>query len=155
MNQLAAAAAEAEKIRMKERLLDPNTTTAHWAERKLVRQGTPPIGSRRRRAAIRTSQNLPFEQLPYQCFQEARAVLAEDRQEKIAAIRKEVAKIRRLEETPADKVVGGERVKIMRLISLRKQLERYKILADINDPIVKRRFEDGLGKQALFAFVLI
>ncbi|KAK7751696.1 mitochondrial 54S ribosomal protein YmL35 [Diatrype stigma] len=142
---LSAAAAETEKIRMKERLLDRNTTTAHWAERKLVRLGTPPIGSRRRRAAIRTSQDLPFEQLPYQCFQEARAILAEDRQEKIAAIRKEVAKIRRLEETPADQVGGGERVKIMRLVSLRKQLERYKILADINDPIVKRRFEDGIG----------
>ncbi|RYP00960.1 hypothetical protein DL765_010886 [Monosporascus sp. GIB2] len=133
------------KVRMKGRLMDRNTTTAPWAERKLVRMGTPPVGSRRRRAAIRTSQNLPFEQLPYQCFQEARRILQEDRQEKVHAIAKELAKIKRLEETPADQVVGGERMKNMRLASLRKQGEEYKILADINDPVVKRRFEDGLG----------
>lgn len=137
---------------MKERLLDPNTTTAHWAERKLVRMGTPPIGSRRRRAAIRSSQNLPFDQLPYQCFQEARKVLQEDRQEKIAAIQKEAVKIKRLEETPVEQVVGGERRKNMRLASLRAQLQKYKILADINDPVVKRRFEDGLGKPAAAVF---
>ncbi|KAI0840049.1 PEBP-like protein [Hypoxylon sp. FL0890] len=133
------------KVRMKERLLDRETTTAHWAERKLVRMGTPPIGSRRRRAAIRTSENVPFEQLPYQCFQEARKILQEDRQEKIEAIAKELAKIKRLEETPADQVPGGERKKNLRLASLRKYVEELKILADVNDPIVKRKFEDGLG----------
>ncbi|KAI0381818.1 hypothetical protein F5Y04DRAFT_60573 [Hypomontagnella monticulosa] len=140
-----AKQAEAPKFRMKERLMDRETTTAHWAERKLVRMGTPPIGSRRRRAAIRTSENVPFEQLPYQCFQEARKILQEDRQEKIRAIAKEVAKIKRLEETPADQVPGGERKKNLRLASLRKYLKELKILADVNDPIVKRRFEDGLG----------
>ncbi|KAI8625186.1 ribosomal protein YmL35 [Xylariaceae sp. FL1651] len=145
IGQLEAAAAETAKLRMKERLLDPNTTTAHWAERKLVRLGTPPVGSRRRRAALRTSQNVPFEQLPYQCFQEARRILQEDRQEKLQAIAKELAKIKRLQDTPADQVPGGERKKNLRLASLRKYVEELKILADINDPIVKRRFEDGLG----------
>ncbi|KAI1350245.1 ribosomal protein YmL35 [Xylaria sp. FL0043] len=147
MNQLDAAAADAEsnKVRMKERLLDPNTTTAHWAERKLMRTGTPPIGSRRRRAAIRSSQNVPFEMLPYQCFQEARKVLQEDRQEKLQALAKELAKIKRLEDTPADQVPGGQRKKDLRLKSLRKFVEELKILVDINDPVVKRRFEDGLG----------
>ncbi|KAK6951913.1 hypothetical protein Daesc_006438 [Daldinia eschscholtzii] len=140
-----ANAAEPGKVRMKERLMDRETTTAHWAERKLVRMGTPPVGSRRRRAAIRTSENVPFEQLPYQCFQEARKVLQEDRQEKIQAIAKELAKIKRLEETPADQVPGGEHKKNLRLASLRKWVEQLKILADVNDPIVKRRFEDGLG----------
>lgn len=132
-------------MRMKLRLLDRETTTAHWAERKLVRMGTPPVGSRRRRAAIRTSENVPFEQLPYQCFQEARKILQEDRQEKIQAIAKELTKIKRLEATPADQVPGGERKKNLRLASLRKYLEELKILADINDPMVKRKFEDGLG----------
>ena len=127
--------------------MDRTTTTAHWAERRLVRMGTPPIGSRRRRAALRTSQNLPFEKLPYQCFQEARRILQEDRAEKLEAIQREMSKIRRLEDTPADKIQGGEARKQMRLTSLRKQLHEYKILADINDPIVKRRFEDGLGKR--------
>ncbi|OTB07792.1 hypothetical protein M426DRAFT_317690 [Hypoxylon sp. CI-4A] len=146
-DQLEAAgkAQEVEKIRMKERLLDRATTTAHWAERKLVRMGTPPIGSRRRRAAIRTSENVPFEQLPYQAFQEARRVLQEDRSEKIQAIAKELAKIRRLEDTPADQVPGGERKKTLRLASLRQHVEDLKILADVNDPVVKRKFEDGLG----------
>ncbi|OTA94855.1 hypothetical protein M434DRAFT_394372 [Hypoxylon sp. CO27-5] len=143
--EAAAKEEEARKVRMKERLLDRETTTAHWAERKLVRMGTPPIGSRRRRAAIRTSENVPFEQLPYQCFQEARKILQEDRQEKIQAIAKELAKIKRLEETPADQVPGGERKKNLRLASLRKYVEELKILADVNDPVVKRRFEDGLG----------
>lgn len=126
--------------------MDPNTTTAHWAERKLMRTGTPPIGSRRRRAAIRTSEDVPFEQLPYQCFQDARKILQEDRQEKLRALAKELAKIKRLEDTPADQVPGGQRKKDMRLTSLRKYIEELKILVDINDPMVKRRFEDGLGE---------
>lgn len=125
--------------------MDRETTTAHWAERKLVRMGTPPVGSRRRRAAIRTSENVPFELLPYQCFQEARKILQEDRQEKIQAIAKELAKIKRLEETPADQVPGGEYRKNKRLASLKKWVEQLKILADVNDPVVKRKFEDGLG----------
>ncbi|KAI0967411.1 ribosomal protein YmL35 [Xylaria arbuscula] len=149
LSQLDAAAAATEsaaaKLRMKDRLMDPNTTTAHWAERKLMRAGTPPVGSRRRRAALRSSQNVPFEQLPYQCFQEARRILQEDRQEKLDALAKELAKVKRLEDTPADQVPGGQRKKDLRLTSLRKYLEELKILVDINDPVVKRRFEDGLG----------
>ncbi|KAI1655678.1 hypothetical protein F4813DRAFT_366859 [Daldinia decipiens] len=147
----SANGAEPEKLRMRERLMDRETTTAHWAERKLVRMGTPPVGSRRRRAAIRTSENVPFEQLPYQCFQEARKILQEDRQEKIRAIAKELAKIKRLEETPADQVPGGEYRKNMRLAGLKKWVEQLKILADVNDPVVKRKFEDGLGKFFLFS----
>ncbi|KAI0150308.1 ribosomal protein YmL35 [Xylariaceae sp. FL1272] len=142
MDQLEAASVQQ---RMAERLLDPNTTTAHWAERKLMRMGSAPVGSRRRRAAVRTSENVPFDQLPYQCFQEARKILQQDRNEKIAAIAKELAKIKRLEGTPADQVPGGQRKKDLRLKSLRKYVEELKILADINDPMVKRKFEDGLG----------
>ncbi|KAI0517639.1 ribosomal protein YmL35 [Xylaria bambusicola] len=141
----AATASEAAKLRMRERLMDPNTTTAHWAERKLMRAGTPPVGSRRRRAALRSSENVPFEQLPYQCFQEARKILQEDRSEKLEALAKELAKIKRLQETPADQVPGGQHKKDVRLKSLRKYVEELKILVDINDPIVKRRFEDGFG----------
>lgn len=153
IDQLEAAAnareAEAKKYRMKERLMDRETTTMPWAERKLISLGTPPVGSRRRRAALRTSENVPFEQLPYQCFQAARQILQEDRQEKVRAIAKELVKIRRLEDTPADQVPGGERKKNLRLASLRKYLEELKILADVNDPVVKRKFEDGVGKFRL------
>lgn len=125
--------------------LDPNTAVAPWAEKDLWKAGTPPVGSRRRRYAIRTSQNLPFEQLPYQAFQEARKILAADREEKLAAIVAESAKIKRLEAMDPKDVRGGERMRQMKLSSLRKHVEKLKILADINDPAVKRRFEDGLG----------
>ncbi|KAL1872309.1 hypothetical protein VTK73DRAFT_1619 [Phialemonium thermophilum] len=128
-----------------QRKLDPNTTTLRWAERRLIKAGTPPIGSRRRRVAIRTSQNIPFEQLPYQCFQEARKILNEDRQEKLAKIVEQNEKIQRLEETDASAFRGGEAFKQRRLESMRRYVEQLKILADINDPLVKRRFEDGLG----------
>ncbi|KAI1849434.1 hypothetical protein JX265_008588 [Neoarthrinium moseri] len=125
--------------------VDRDTVTAYWAERRLIKQGTPPVGSRRRRAAIKTSENIPFEQLPYQAFQEARKILQEDRQEKLRALQSTLASIKKLEETPADQLPGGERKKNMRLTSLRAHVEELKILADINDPIVKRKFEDGLG----------
>lgn len=126
--------------------LDPNTAVAPWAEKDLWKAGTPPVGSRRRRYAIRTSGNIPFEQLPYQAFQEARKILAADREEKIAAIKAETEKIRRITETDASVYKGGEKKKAMRLESLRRHVEELKILADINDPNVKRRFEDGLGE---------
>ncbi|ETS79908.1 hypothetical protein PFICI_07437 [Pestalotiopsis fici W106-1] len=122
-----------------------DTVTSYWGERKLVKQGLPPIGSRRRRAAIKTSPNIPFELLPYQCFQEARKILQEDRQEKLEALQSTLASMKRLEETPADKLPGGETKKNRRLASLRDYVEELKVLVDINDPIVKRKFEDGLG----------
>lgn len=125
---------------------DPETVTNPWYEMKLVHKGTPPIGSRRRRAAIKTSENLPFEQLPYQAFQEARKVLQDDRNEKIVAIATELAKIKRLQETPGDQLPGGEKKKNTRIASLKRHVEQLKILADVNDPIVKKRFEDGLGE---------
>ncbi|ERS99306.1 mitochondrial large ribosomal subunit [Sporothrix schenckii 1099-18] len=148
---------------------DPNLTTLPWAERELMRRGTPPVGSRRRRAALQTTTALnrakagndtlagqdggpvPFELMPYQCFQEARKVLRADREEKLRQIAAETAKIRKLEEVLAagdpSKVTsrGGTAYLQKRLGSLRRHLEHLKVLADINDPLVKRRFEDGLG----------
>jgi large subunit ribosomal protein L35 len=83
--------------------------------------------------------------MPYQAFQEARKILAQDREEKVAKIVAEAAKIRRLEATDASAFRGGETYKQRRLESMREYVERLKILADINDPLVKRRFEDGQG----------
>ena len=65
---------------------DPSLVTSPRLERRLLRQGTTPIGSRRRRAALQNSDNIPFEQLPYQCFQEARKILLADREEKLKEI---------------------------------------------------------------------
>lgn len=111
-----------------------------------MKQGKEPIGSRRRRAAVRQSPNIPFEQLPYHCFQEARKVLAEDRAEKLEELKETSVEIAKLEQRPATVYRAGEQFKQKRLESLRSHLEDLKIQADINDPAVKRKFEDGLGK---------
>ncbi|CAK7564772.1 MAG: mitochondrial 54S ribosomal protein YmL35 [Sporothrix epigloea] len=153
---------------------DPNTVTVPWAEKELMRRGTPPVGSRRRRAALqmatainraiagndalvdRDGGPVPFELMPYQCFQEARKVLQADREDKLRQIAAETAKVRKLEEVLAGAAVdqnaitsrGGTAFLTKRLASLRQHVERLKILADINDPLVKRRFEDGLGDMS-------
>ena len=125
--------------------LDPNTVSTRREERTLFRtQGLLPVGSRRRRAALQSSDNVPFEQMPYQCFQEARKVLQEDREEKlgqIAEMRKRIAHWQNV--SAAD--CGGESAKKGKLIRMHKRLEELKILADINDPMIKKRFEDGEG----------
>ncbi|KIW00276.1 uncharacterized protein PV09_08166 [Verruconis gallopava] len=126
--------------------LDPNTVATVSEENRLIKhRGQYPIGSRRRRAVLSSIKNaIPFEQLPYQCFQEARKVIAADREEKLQAIEKMRAKIAHLEARDPEQA-GGESHKNHRLNSMRKHLEYLKIQADINDPLVKKRFEDGMG----------
>lgn len=110
-----------------------------------MKTGASPIGSRRRRLAIRTTTDIPFEQLPYQAFQEARKILAADREEKIAKIKIESEKLAKLRATDASEIKGGQQAKDAKILGLSRLVERLKILADINDPVVKKRFEDGLG----------
>ncbi|KIV87340.1 hypothetical protein PV11_02892 [Exophiala sideris] len=124
---------------------DPATVFVPRLERKLSRAGKPPIGSRRRRAALAQSPGIAFDQLPYQCFQEARKILIEDRAEKLKKIETERARIARLQDVEPSTFPGGEVYKQRRLRSMQAELEQLKILADINDPNVKRRFEDGKG----------
>ena len=105
----------------------------------------PVIGSRRRRLAIASSPNIPFSLLPYQCFQEARKIIAGDRLEKIQKIEQERRRI--AEVTAADaSTMGGEAIKNGRLKKMEDHLEKLKVLADVNDPLVKKRFEDDGGK---------
>ena len=124
--------------------MDPATVFTVKAERKLLRlHNKTPVGSRRRRAATLSSSKIPFEQLPYQCFQEARKILASDRDDKIHQIENQRARIARLKAqqvSPQD-----ERQKETRIVSMQRHLEELKILADVNDPTVKRIFEDGHG----------
>ncbi len=130
------------------RLLDPNTVATPRLERRLHRETRQqPIGSRRRRAALQSTANIPFEQLPYQCFQEARSLLLADRVNKLSQIEEERRRIAKIQATSAEHF-GGEYVKKGRLVRMQKYLEELKILADINDPVIKKRFEDGEG-QAL------
>ncbi|KAL9051340.1 MAG: hypothetical protein Q9162_006095 [Coniocarpon cinnabarinum] len=124
---------------------DPNTAHDRRLERVLMRQGRPPIGSRRRRAALSSSDNIPFEQLPYQCFQEARQILQEDRAEKLADITKMRARIERVKLQEVGRSRNAILFKERRLLSMMQRLEKLKILADINDPLVKKQFEDGEG----------
>ncbi|CAN9365651.1 unnamed protein product [Alternaria alternata] len=94
----------------------------------------------------RRPMRFPFEQLPYQCFQEARKVLLEDRQEKIKEIETQQLRIKNLEaQDPSTS--GGPAAKEHRLRSMKQHLQDLIILADINDPVVKRKFEDGLGNM--------
>lgn len=109
-----------------------------------MQSGATPVGSRRRRAALKISQNIPFEQLPYQCFQEARKILQVDRQTKLRQIEVQRARIERLAAQPVS-APGATTMKETRLASMRRHLEQLKILADINDPLVKKRYEDGDG----------
>lgn len=128
------------------RNLDPELVVSPRLERRLMRAGKHPVGSRRRRAALSSTSDIPFEQLPYQCFQEARKILLEDRAEKLQAIETERGRIERL--LAADPAhVGGEKVKQDRLQGMMRYLEKLKIYADINDPIVKKKFEDGNGRS--------
>ncbi|KAB8257924.1 phosphatidylethanolamine-binding protein [Aspergillus pseudonomiae] len=126
---------------------DPALVSSPRLERRLLRQGVSPIGSRRRRAALQSSPNVPFDQLPYQCFQEARQVLLADREEKLKDIVSMREKIARLQAVPTEEA-GGEQVKKSRLVAMELHLERLKILADINDPLVKKKFEDGQGDMS-------
>ncbi|KAL2019995.1 hypothetical protein VTK56DRAFT_8995 [Thermocarpiscus australiensis] len=125
--------------------ISSTSTIKQGTEEQLAQFLSPQLGSRRRRAALATTGNIPFEQMPYQCFQEARKILAQDREEKVAKIIAETEKIKRLEATDPSTFRGGEPYKQKRLASMRAYIEKLKILADINDPLVKRRFEDGKG----------
>lgn len=133
---------------------NPEVVSSRRGEKALMAHGILPIGSRRRRAAIQSSPNIPFEQLPYQCFQEARAVLQADREQKLKEIATERARIDKLAAQDASTVPGGELQKKNRLESMRKYLERLKLLADINDPLIKKRFEDGEGMSPLHILIL-
>jgi large subunit ribosomal protein L35 len=125
--------------------IDPLTVVSPAQEKVLASQGVKPVGSRRRRAALKSSDNIPFEQLPYQAFQEARKILQADREEKLRQIEKERARIAKLGAQDASRFEGGEVQKQRKLLSMQNYLERLKILADINDPLIKKRFEDGEG----------
>lgn len=144
------AAAQPEQSQPFYKSPDPELVSSPRLERRLMRQGTTPIGSRRRRAALQSSNNIPFEQLPYQCFQEARKVLLADRAEKLEQIEMMRQRIARVEgQSPEE--AGGEQSKKSRLRAMQLHLERLKIHADINDPMVKRKFEDGQGILATLA----
>ncbi|KAF3401419.1 hypothetical protein DPV78_005476 [Talaromyces pinophilus] len=127
---------------------DPALVSSPRLERKLMKSGVSPIGSRRRRAALQGSENIPFELLPYQCFQEARKVLQSDREDKLKDIAKEQARIDRLRAL-SDEQAGGANVKRSKLGAMERHLENLKVWADINDPMVKRKFEDGEGDMNL------
>lgn len=142
----AATTKEVPEYMQKWGQLDPEMVENKKQERRLIRrEGIQPVGSRRRRAALRMSsvrktEEIPFEQLPYQCFQEARKILQEDRQQKLKAIKTEQARIQAVSASNA-----SEQSKRDRIASMKDHLGDLIIEADINDPIVKRKFEDGQG----------
>jgi len=100
---------------------------------------------------LKQTQNIPFEQLPFQCFQEARKVLQEDRKQKLQEIQTQRERIQKLSEktvAPEEEARKEHQIKTMR-----QRLEYSKILADINDPMVKKNFEDKQGMSLCFPSV--
>ena len=83
--------------------------------------------------------------MPYQCFQEARKILQADRESKLAQIAEMRKRIAHWQNVPAEDQ-GGEYAKKGRLVRMQKHLQELKVLADVNDPVIKKRFEDGQGK---------
>lgn len=142
----AAATHEVPEYMQKWGKLDPELVENKKQERRLLRRdGVQPVGSRRRRAALRLSavrqtKEIPFEQLPYQCFQEARKFLQEDRQEKLKEIKTQQQRIQATEASNTSEQSKRDRIARMKL-----HLNDLIIAADINDPVVKRKFEDGQG----------
>jgi large subunit ribosomal protein L35 len=142
----SATATEVPEYMQKWGKLDPEMVENKKQERRLLRrEGVQPVGSRRRRAALRLSsirktEEIPFEQLPYQCFQEARKFLQEDRQEKLREIKTQQQRIQTAAASNA-----SEQSKADRIARMKVHLNDLIIAADINDPIVKRKFEDGQG----------
>jgi large subunit ribosomal protein L35 len=111
-----------------------------------VKTSVAPKENKRRQVIRANTTSIPFDELPYQCFQEARKILVADRAEKLKQIETERARIERLKETDPSIFRGGQPYKERRIRDMQGTLEKLKIYADINDPNVKRRFEDGLGK---------
>lgn len=95
---------------------------------------------------LKEGQGVPFEQMPFQTFQEARKILATDREGKLRKIEAEKIKISNLERKPVEGGAQAESIKKGRLMAMRKHLEYLKVQADINDPVIKKRFEDRQGK---------
>lgn len=74
-------------------------------------------------------------------------MLIADREQKLKRIETERARIARLQAMDTTAIPGGDMQKQKRLQSMQQELENLKILADVNDPTVKRRFEDGNGES--------
>ena len=72
-------------------------------------------------------------------------MLAEDRVQKLAAIAEMRKRIAFWQNVPA-KDLGGEYAKKGKLVRMQKHLEKLKIQADVNDPVIKKIFEDGMGR---------
>lgn len=94
-------------------------------------------------AAVSKVEEIPFEQLPYQCFQEARKFLQEDRLEKLKGIKTQQQRIQAAAASNASEQSKRDKMKRMK-----DHLNELVIEADINDPIVKRKFEDGQGMSS-------
>ena len=79
-------------------------------------------------------------------------MLAEDRSQKLLEIAEMRKRIAFWQNVPASDL-GGEYAKKGKLVRMQKHLEKLKILADVNDPVVKKRFEDGMGQSPCLYWV--
>jgi len=124
--------------------IDPNTVFTPKEEKELASQGKSPIGSRRRRAALATSPGIPFDQLPYQCFQEALKIISEQRAETVKKLEYEVEKIERMQKLVDEEGLHTTQ-RQAKIRDMTKHVNDLLIQADEHDPRIKMTFEDGLG----------
>jgi large subunit ribosomal protein L35 len=75
-------------------------------------------------------------------------VLRDDREEKLKLIATERLRISNVQSRDVSTFRGGQLEKETKLASMRRYLEWLKIQADINDPLIKKRFEDGEGDMS-------
>ena len=123
---------------------NPVLVTSPKLEKSLLKSGISPIGSRRRRAALQNSQISRLNSYRTNVSRKPGrfCLLTGRRSWKELRGKERIAKLRK---APAEEA-GGERPKQSRLKTFENDLERLKILADVNDPLVKKGFEDGQGK---------
>lgn len=92
-----------------------------------------------------------IEKMPFQMYQLALEFINQDRKEKLQQIKKTQEKIKTTLSVP------GADPNSTRILSLKRYLERLRILADINNPRVKYNFENGISKfhKTMWETVLI
>lgn len=116
-------------------LLD--TDAARRDQQSTNKPGQSSASSRRLRGATRFSKIL---RQPYQCYQEALKIIQADREVKLKQIKLEQERIARVKAQDLSQTLRKKKLNAME-----KHLEYLKVLTDINDPEIKRRFEERRG----------
>lgn len=116
------------------------THTQHRTLRtKPVNAKTPILDKSGKPIVTRTIESMPF-----QAYQLALEIIHEDRAEKLQQIKQTRERLSKALAVP------GVDPKARHILSLRRHLDRLKILADANNPRVKYNFDNGISMGCLY-----